>query len=275
MPENSFIKINSSKIFVQHAGNQKNPAIIFIHGASISSIFWKNQFTDNNLTENFSLYAFDLPGHGKSEKANHHEKNYTLKGLGKIVAEIISALSLKEYIIVTLSLSGNLIGESVAGLKGCKGILMAGTSLLGERFPASSLIIDHPYLHLLTAENGSEEELKGYANYVMYLPSKKRISMFVSEYKKTDPGFRARLRKVLLESDYSDEVENLKKSKIPLSLVYGKEEASVKPLYLKEAGLHLWGNKIHLIENAGHLVNIDNAETFNKLLFSFANETFK
>jgi len=268
-------EIGSCKIFVQETGNKKNPAILFIHGASISSEFWHKQFSDKNLAENFSLYAFDLPGHGNSEKAKHPEKNYTLKGLGKIAAEIIAALSLKKYIIVTLSLSGNLIGESVAGLKGCKGILMSGPSLLGEKFPVSSLIIEHPYLHLLTAEKGTEEELKGYANYVMYLPSEKRISMFVNEYKKADPGFRTRLGKVLAESDYSDEVENLKKSRIPLALVYGKEEASVRPLYLKEAGFHLWGNEIHLIENAGHLVNIDNAESFNKLLYSFAKEIFK
>jgi len=79
-----FIGINScKKIFVKQKGNLNNPAIIFIHGASISSEFWQKQFANKNLTENFSLYAFDLPGHGKSGKANHPEKDYTLKGLGK------------------------------------------------------------------------------------------------------------------------------------------------------------------------------------------------
>jgi pimeloyl-ACP methyl ester carboxylesterase len=111
MSDNFFIEIKSGKIFVQQSGDKINPAIIFIHGASISSEFWYKQFSDKNLTEKFSLIAFDLPGHGISEKAKYPEKNYSLKGLGKIIAEIISALSLKKYMIVTLSLSGNIIGE--------------------------------------------------------------------------------------------------------------------------------------------------------------------
>lgn len=270
-----FIEINSCQIFVQQSGNKDKPAIVFIHGASISSDFWHKQFADKNLQGNFSLYAFDLPGHGHSEKAKHPEKNYSLKGLGEISAEIISALSLKEYIVVALSISGNLIGESVAGLKGCKGFFLTGSSLLGKRFPVSCLIIVHPYLHLLTAESAKDIDVEKYAAYVMCQPGEKSVRLFVSNWQNTDPAFRKRLGKVLAENDYSDEVENLKKAKIPLALVYGKEEASVQPMYLKDAGFGLWENKIHLIENAGHLCNIDNAEEFNRLLFSFAKQALE
>lgn len=274
MVNNFFVEIESCRIFVQQIGNKSKPAIIFIHGASISSDFWYPQLDDKNLTENFCLYAFDLPGHGKSQKATEPENNYSLKGLGKITVEIINTLSLKEYIIVSLSLSGNVIGECVEDLKGCKGIFLTGSSLLGKDFPVSSLIIVHPYLHLLTAESAKDIEIENYATHIMLKPDEKRTNLFVYNWQNADPAFRKRIGKVLAENDYSDEVANLKESKIPLALVYGKEEASVKPLYLQDAGFKLWGNKIHLIENAGHLPNIDNPEEFNRLLFSFANECF-
>lgn len=274
MVNNFFVEIESCRIFVQQIGNKSKPAIIFIHGASISSDFWYPQLDDKNLTENFCLYAFDLPGHGKSQKATEPENNYSLKGLGKITVEIINTLSLKEYIIVSLSLSGNVIGECVEDLKGCKGIFLTGSSLLGKDFPVSSLIIVHPYLHLLTAESAKDIEVENYATHIMLKPDEKRTNLFVYNWQNADPAFRKRIGKVLAENDYSDEVANLKESKIPLALVYGKEEASVKPLYLQDAGFKLWGNKIHLIENAGHLPNIDNPEEFNRLLFSFANECF-
>jgi len=274
MVNNFFVEIESCRIFVQQIGNKSKPAIIFIHGASISSDFWYPQLDDKNLTENFCLYAFDLPGYGKSQKATEPENNYSLKGLGKITVEIINTLSLKEYIIVSLSLSGNVIGECVEDLKGCKGIFLTGSSLLGKDFPVSSLIIVHPYLHLLTAESAKDIEVENYATHIMLKPDEKRTNLFVYNWQNADPAFRKRIGKVLAENDYSDEVANLKESKIPLALVYGKEEASVKPLYLQDAGFKLWGNKIHLIENAGHLPNIDNPEEFNRLLFSFANECF-
>lgn len=275
MGRESFMETDSCKIFVQQTGDVKKSEIIFIHGASLSSAFWYLQLEDKNLSHNFCLYAIDLPGHGKSQKSNDPKNDYTLKGLSNIIAEIINGLSLKKYIIVTASIAGNVIAECVESLKECKGLFITGSSLSGEKFPVSSLILEHPYLHLLTAERATQKELEGYAKYVMFHPTKKQVSMFAGNYQNADPRFRSGLGKVLAESDYSDEVENIRRSKIRLALVYGKEEGIVKPLYLKNAGLDLWKNKIHLIENAGHLVNIENAEVFNKLLYSFAKETLK
>lgn len=272
MVETSFIEINACKIFLQQAGDPNKPAIVFIHGASISSEFWYKQFADPLLTDNFSLYAFDLPGHGQSDKANDID-NYSLKGLGKMVKKIIDALAVEEYILVTLSIASNIIGETVENLKGCKGVFMAGACILGKKFGVASLIQPFPYMHLLSAENASKEEVEDYATYDMFHPSKEDVAIFTANYEQTDPAFRNQIGRVLMESDFSDEVENIKNSKLPLALVYGKEEAIVKPDYLQDAGFLLWGNKIHLIKNAGHYANIDNPKEFNKLLLSFANDT--
>lgn len=270
----SFLKTDSANIYLQQSGDSKSPAIIFIHNASGSSKIWYHQFDDEQLLRNFSLYAFDLPGHGQSGKLKNTE-GYSLKRLGKIVVDIIEQLQVKEYILVTLSIAGNIIGECIGDLKGCKGIFMAGPSLLGKNFPVTALLKPYPYTHLLTAVNATKDELNDYARYVMYHPSEKDMQVFTEDYAKTDPDFRLAMGKVLEESDYSDEVENLKESQLPLALVYGKEEAIVQPLYLQNAGFTLWGNKIHLIEKAGHLVNIDSKATFNEYLYSFAKNAFK
>ena len=274
MPENFFIEINSSKIFVQHAGDRKKPAIIFVHGASLSSGFWEKQFSDKNLIESFSLYAFDLPGHGQSYRSESAE-DYSLKGLGKVVDKIIDSLKIKEYILVTLSIGSNMVAETLETLKGCKGIFMAGACLIGEKFPVSSLVQPFPYMHLLSASQATVDELENYAQYDMFHPSKEDVQKFVAAYQNTDPVFRNTIGKILAEGDYSDEIAIVKESGIPLALIYGKEEAVVKPLYLEDAGFKLWGNKIHLIEKAGHMVNIDSEATFNEYLYSFAKEVFK
>ncbi|HEY8660547.1 MAG TPA: alpha/beta hydrolase [Hanamia sp.] len=271
MIKSYFINMESCNIFVQQAGNPNKPAIVLVHGASISSEFWYKQFADPLLTDNFSLYAFDLPGHGQSGKADNID-DYSLKGLGKMVNRILDSLAIEEYILVTLSIASNIIGEAVESLQGCKGIFMTSACLLGERFPVSSLIQPFPYMHLLSAENASKEELEDYATYDMFHPSKEDIKIFIANYEQTDPAFRNQIGRALMESDFSDEVENIKNAKLPLALVYGKEEAIVKPDYLQDAGFNLWGNKIHLIKDAGHLVTIDNPADFNKLLLSFAND---
>lgn len=274
MNNNFFIHVDECEIFVQQSGNKNNPAIVFIHGASISSDFWYKQFADKHLPEQFSLYAFDLPGHGQSGKVKD-SKDYSLKGMGTMLNKIIESLAVEEYIIVSLSIAGNAVAETIADLKGCKGIFMAGACLLSEKFPVSSLIQPFPYIHLLSAGHASEKELEDYAQYDMFHPSEEEVKLFIENYKKTDPAFRAIIGKALAESDYTDEVENVKEARLPLSLVYGKEEAILQPGYLRNAGFDLWRNEIHLIENAGHLVNIDNAEDFNSLLYSFAVDALK
>ena len=195
--------------------------------------------------------------------------------MGIILADVINGLSLKEYIIVTLSYSGNLIGESVNKLKDCKGVLMAGPSIIGSELGLGSLIKEYPYMHLLTAPKATSEELKGFATYQMHHPSENNSRMAARNYEETDPAFRETLGEVLSRSDHSDEIQNLKKSDLPLAIVYGEQETIVKPNYLAEAGLRLWGNKIHLIEAGGHFVNIDQPEKFNELITSFAKDIFK
>jgi len=169
----------------------------------------------------------------------------------------------------------NIVAECVGGFKNCKGIFMAGPSLLGKNFPVTSLLKPYPYTHLLTSAKATKDELNGYARYVMYHPTEKDIQIFSEDYEKTDPNFRLAIGKVLTESDYTDEVESLKESRLPLALMYGKEEAIVQPLYLQNAGFTLWQNKIHLIEKAGHLVNVDSKATFNEYLYLFAKDAFE
>lgn len=270
----SFLETDGTNIFLQQSGDVTSPAIIFIHGASISSKTWYHQFDNEQLVKNFCLYAFDLPGHGQSDKLKNAD-DYSLKSLGKIVVDIIEQLHVKEYILVTLSMASNIVAECVGGLKNCKGIFMAGPSLLGKNFPVTSLLKQYPYTQLLTSASAAKDELNGYARYVMYYPSEKDIQMFSDDYENTDANFRLSIGKVLEEGDYSDEVETLKECRLPLALVYGKEEAIVQPLYLQNAGFTLWKDKIHLIEKVGHLVNIDSKATFNEYLYSFAKDAFK
>jgi len=269
----TFLKTNAGNIFLQQSGDNKKPAIIFIHGASISSKTWYHQFADEQLLKNFCLYAFDLPGHGQSGKLKNAE-GYSLKGLGKTVIDIIEQLQPKEYILATLSMASNIVGECVGDLKNCKGIFMAGATLLGKNFPVTSLLKPYPYIHLLTDASATNDELEGYAHFVMFHPSEKDIQIFSEDYQNTDADFRLTIGKVLAESDYSDEVENIKKSGLPLALLYGKEEAIVQPLYLQNAGFNLWQSKILLSENAGHLVNIDSKATFSEYLYLFAKGVF-
>lgn len=74
---------------------------------------------------------------------------------------------------------------------------------------------------------------------------------------------------------YSDEIQLLTDSGIPQYVIMGADEQVVFPDYLDNAGLPLWGQKVHKIPGASHLVNVDQPDEFNQLLAAFADHLFK
>jgi len=97
---------------------------------------------------------------------------------------------------------------------------------------------------------------------------------FIKSYRATDPAFREEMAKTMIESDIGDELENLKNWKLPVCVMFGKEERLVKTDYLNEFE-PLWNKKVYHIENASHVVNEEASGEFNKILLSYAGDCFR
>jgi pimeloyl-ACP methyl ester carboxylesterase len=82
------------------------------------------------------------------------------------------------------------------------------------------------------------------------------------------------LSKGLIEGDLTDELESIKNWKVPVCVVFGKDETLVKTTYLDNYPA-LWNNKVFLIKNGGHFINEEQPEAFNNILLFFAEEVFR
>lgn len=70
-------------LFVVECGNPYGKPILFVHGASQNKLSWIKQLNSHFL-RNFRLIAFDLRGHGLSEKpmdGYHDEENWLYQQL--------------------------------------------------------------------------------------------------------------------------------------------------------------------------------------------------
>jgi len=56
------------KIYAKAVGDCSKPSIVFIHGFTLSSLVWDDIFTDKRLLETFYLVAYDMRGHGRTDK---------------------------------------------------------------------------------------------------------------------------------------------------------------------------------------------------------------
>ena len=94
-------------------GNPKGPEILFIHGFSQCSLAWRNQFSSPVLANNFRLIAFDIRGHGASEKPLDLSRYADDKLFADDVHSVMEAFNLKRSVLVGWSYADRIVGDYV------------------------------------------------------------------------------------------------------------------------------------------------------------------
>lgn len=261
------IEVNNLQVHILDTG-AKDRAIIFIHGNSSEAGYWNDQLSDPLLNEKYRLIAFDLPGHGKSAKAG----NYDIQQMSQILPGIVSALSIKEYIVAGLSYGTCLIAEAAPDLPGCKGIVIASSNLTSNDFPPELWLTPFPEIAALAAPDIDDAILQSFAKRLVHA-DQHVAENFVSSYKATAPGFRLAIGNLIAGRAWSDELLNLKKMDIPVCVIFGAKENVIHTGYLNNFS-PIWQNKIFHIADAGHFVNAEQPAAFNKILAEYAADIF-
>lgn len=83
---------------------QGDTTILFLHGWCIDGTYWKNQV--EYFSENYTVYAIDLPGFGKSKA---QRSNWTIEEYAKDVTAFIDTLNLKNVVIIGHSMAGEIM----------------------------------------------------------------------------------------------------------------------------------------------------------------------
>jgi pimeloyl-ACP methyl ester carboxylesterase len=255
-------------------GNESaKDTIFFIHGNSISSDSWKKQLT-SDLLKKYRLIAFDLPAHGGSGTSLNPAEDYSLPGLGLIIAKAIQAVAGNDsYMIVGLSLGTNILAEALAFKLKPQGIVLAGSCIIGGKYTIDKLVRPNTNVFVVFTEKSPEAEVVKYASEVMFSNDENYVKEFIKDYYGVKSRFRALLSASIQQQKYSNEVELIARIAKPVLIIFGKDEKIIDPDYLDNAPFNLW-NKVYKIPGAGHLVNIDQPDAFNKLVSIYAREVF-
>ena len=99
------------KLAAYEAGNASGPEILFIHGFSQCAECWEAQFYDPLLSGRFRLTAFDLRGHGASDKPASPERYAEDRLFADDVKAVMDALDLKRPVLVGWSYAGRIIED--------------------------------------------------------------------------------------------------------------------------------------------------------------------
>jgi pimeloyl-ACP methyl ester carboxylesterase len=246
--------------------------IVFIHGNSQSAAIWDGLIAEP-LLAGYNLVRVDLPGHGQSFSSTDPEKDYTLKCMAAHLPNFLQQFD--DYIIVASSLAGNVVAEIINRLKGCKGLFLTGSSIIGEKVTIADIVKPNPFFPAAFAAQPTDEEVEGViGNWAIHIDEalkKDCIKLFWD----TDPAVRTQLGAAIARADWSDEVANLEQLDYPVAAVYGAEEKLVFADHLNKTDIKLWRDSIIEIPDAGHCCQLDQPAQLAGLISRYAADIFR
>lgn len=238
--------------------------VTFVHGAGGSSSIWFKQI--KAFKEHFNVLLIDLRGHGDSKGLNLKKlKKYTFRNVTQDVHEVVTHLDIKSHFI-GISL-GTIIIRELAEIcpERVKSMIMGGAILkLNFRsqilmklgFWLKSLI---PYMLLY----------KLFAFIIM--PKKKnRVSrsLFVREAKRLYQKEFVRWFGLTTTVNPILKLFRSKDPKIPTLYVMGRDDYMFLPPVKMTADKHKSAS-LEIIDDCGHVVNVEKPHVFNKLAINW------
>ena len=242
--------------------------VIFVHGAGGSSSIWFKQIRD--FKKHFNVLILDLRGHGNSKPTLKDTFNpkYTFDSITNDIVEVIDHLEIEKSHFIGISLGTILIrnlAEKKPGL--VQSMVMGGAIIklntrsqilmkLGVIF--KSVV---PYMLLY----------KFFAFIIMPRKNhKKSRSLFVNEAKKLYQKEFIRWFKLTSEINPLLRFFRAKDIKIPTLYVMGSEDHLFLPSIKNIVAKHTTSS-LFVIDNCGHVVNVEQPEVFNNETIGFIN----
>lgn len=262
-----FMKTSEGKIAYIDSGGEGLP-LVFIHGNSCSSKVFKKQIA--YFSPQCRVVAIDLPGHGKSDHANHLGNAYTIPGYAKILDEVTKALKLKEFIVVGFSLGGNIALQWTQVTDRIKGVMMISSAPM--KYSEEAFLAYPPYEGSYAASPNAltESQAMQYMGAGGFDTKDPAVYFMIQDAMKTDGAARATMVASVLAGKGVDETQIVSELVVPLAVVIGVKDNAIGVKYISQLHyLNLWQDGIKMIADAQHAIVYHQAEQVNVLLENF------
>jgi pimeloyl-ACP methyl ester carboxylesterase len=237
--------------------------VVFIHGAGGSSAIWHKQIKP--FSNMYNILLVDLRGHGKS-KLKNQKKDYSFEVIADDVVEVLKTHQIEEAHFVGVSM-GSIVIKQIYSIKPelVRSMIFAGAvtklNIKSRLLLRLGRILNRflPYMTLYRL----------FARIMM--PNKNHDQsrkMFIQEARKLmDKEFKRWFKLTARLTAYLSKLES-SPYKIPQLYIMGSEDH----LFLTPVLELTKGNQystVAIVENCGHVVNIENSERFNALSIEF------
>ncbi|OZI61152.1 alpha/beta fold hydrolase [Bordetella genomosp. 11] len=254
---------------VFEAGNRAGPPIVFVHGFSQSHESWDRQWHDPLLLRDFHLVAYDLRGHGQSDKPLVPEAYRDPRRWADDLHTVIHATCRAKPSVVAWSYGGRVINDylGVYGDGELHAINYVAATSTGDRATLGrsyALLIDMLSDDPATAQRGTEAFLRACFEHQ---PSAAAMAEMVRFNNETPVA----VRKLLggRPAQYDDVLQQVR---IPVLVTHGEQDQISAVAMSRHTASKIAQARLSLYQGVGHATFYEDAPRFNGELVSLARE---
>jgi 3-oxoadipate enol-lactonase len=258
----SHTKVNNIKIAYDDVGS--GPPIVLVHGYPFNRTMWNEQVAA--LSDNYRVIRLDLRGHGESESS---EGPSTMNLMANDIASLLDQLGVSRAVIGGLSMGGY--------------VTLAFYQLFPSR--VDKLVLADTRAQADTEENKkvrAEQAQKILAEGMAGIVDTMLPKMLAPETVSKRPEVVKRVRDMMLQTkpegaaaallgmaQREDQTARLADIRVPTLILVGREDAITPVADSEKMHGAIAGSQLNIIENAGHVSNIEQPERFNRALSDF------
>ena len=255
------------KLQTYEAGNPNGPEILFIHGFSQCSLCWRAQFDDPGLAANFRLIAFDIRGHGASDRPEDPNRYADDRLFANDIAAVMDDLDLKRPVLVGWSYAGRLISDYVSAYGPSR---IAGINYVCAR-TNNDPRFNGPGVAFLAGMTAPELQtnIAATRQFVRACFAKEPSADVLEQAIAYNMLVSAAVRRAHL-SRKADDGAILCRIEVPVLVTQGSEDLLVLEGLARLTASDIPHARLSLYDGIGHSPFIEDAERFNRELAAFA-----
>ena len=269
MRKRDIISRDGLALAAYEAGNPAGPEILFIHGFSQCALCWAGQFEDPALNLRFRLTAFDLRGHGASDKPSDPARYAEDRLFADDVAAVMDALDLKRPVLVGWSYAGRIVEDYVEA-HGTRRI--AGINFVCARTNNQAEFVGPGNDHL-AAMTGTDPvaELAATRAFVRACFAQEPPRDLIEQTVAYNMLVPASIRAAHLSRPPSDGAV-LRRLDVPVLVTQGDQDLLVSKGLGELTAALVSGAKLSMYEGIGHTPFVEDVPRFNRELAAFVAE---
>ena len=255
------------RLAAYESGTPTGPEILFIHGFSQCAECWEPQFYDPQLSDRFRLTAFDLRGHGASDKPSSPDRYADDRLFADDVNAVMDALGLKRPVLVGWSYAGRIVEDYLEAYGTAR---IAGINYVCARTNNQPEFVGpgNDHLAAMTGEDRTAD-LAATRAFVCACFARQPSSDMLERIVDYNMLVPARVRAAHLSRPPSDGAV-LRTIDVPVLVTQGDQDLLVTKGLGELTAALVPGARLSMFEDVGHAPFVEDVTRFNRELAEFA-----